>query len=786
MAMIVQHNMASMNTNRMLGKTTTALSKATEKLSSGYRINRAADDAAGLAISEKMRAQISGLNQASTNSQDGISLLQTAEGALNESHSILQRMRELAVQAANGTETDQDRANIQDEIEQLQQELDRIADSTEFNTMKLLDGSFSGATAVTSDSGPKYGNYDGGLGAFVTSSVAGITVTSNTSAVKGGESAIWSSDGKTLSLNLANNETYTQAEIDTMIKNAKQEDSGATNAPADVKVQFATGVYTASKDTEGIKTVAGKKASSNTKEVFYKNATPTTVDTDVFQQPTDVTVESNRKDIAVVLITGDAEAVTYDETGKLTVTLEKDKQYTSADINALIQAKAASAGVPVGTKVSVSFAGGTESVLTNATASTGSGTTITASIEKADSYSLTDTTNGMTVTSSQYGTKVVIVAEDDVNQGSATEEATWNGTTLTLTLATGMDYTEADIASLIATARGADATIPEITITFDTEDPLTTSDTDDDSITIDDGTGAGTTTLPEVKDPGILTENVGEYVGANHIEIYSNKYGSDFNIDIEITFDAGNGPESATMVTPGTYDMTATGGLDDAIKEPAKYKLTLKTGKEYTEEEIASILAEAGLDVSVKLTGNTEDDGTDEPGTLWVTKSTVTTTLKLRGGSGLGDDNAFLTQANYDTSAVSGGLILQVGANEGQTLRFSIEDMSASALGVNGTNVRTVTQSAASASIDVVDAAIQKVSKQRSILGAVQNRLEHTISSLDTSAENLQQSESRIRDTDMASEMVEFSKNNILQQAAQSMLAQANQQTQGVLSLLQG
>ena len=141
MAMFVQHNMAALNANRMLGSITGAAGKTTEKLASGYRINRAADDAAGLAISEKMRGQIRGLNQASTNAQDGISLIQTAEGALQESHSILQRMRELAVQAANGTETDEDRSNIQDEIAQLQDELDRIAETTEFNTMKLLDGS---------------------------------------------------------------------------------------------------------------------------------------------------------------------------------------------------------------------------------------------------------------------------------------------------------------------------------------------------------------------------------------------------------------------------------------------------------------------------------------------------------------------------------------------------------------------------------------------------------------------------------------------------------------------
>ena len=159
MAMIVQHNMTAMNANRQLGISTSALAKSTEKLSSGYRINRAADDAAGLAISEKMRSQIRGLDQASTNASDGISMIQTAEGALNESHSILQRMRELAVQAANGTETDEDRGNIQDEIEQLQEELDRIATDTEFNEMKLLDGSLSAASAGVSGAGPKFGVY---------------------------------------------------------------------------------------------------------------------------------------------------------------------------------------------------------------------------------------------------------------------------------------------------------------------------------------------------------------------------------------------------------------------------------------------------------------------------------------------------------------------------------------------------------------------------------------------------------------------------------------------------
>ncbi len=141
--MVVQHNLQAMNANRQLGITTTAQGKSTEKLSSGYRINRAGDDAAGLAISEKMRNQIRGLDKASKNCEDGISLIQVAEGALNETHSILQRMNELATQAANDTNTSTDRTAIQNEMDQLTSEINRIQSTTQFNTMNLIDGSFS-------------------------------------------------------------------------------------------------------------------------------------------------------------------------------------------------------------------------------------------------------------------------------------------------------------------------------------------------------------------------------------------------------------------------------------------------------------------------------------------------------------------------------------------------------------------------------------------------------------------------------------------------------------------
>jgi flagellin len=153
MGLRINQNIAAMNSYRNLSITDGQMSKSLEKLSSGFRINRAADDAAGLAISEKLRSQVTGLNTASSNAQNAISLVQTAEGALNESHSILQRMRELSVQSANDTNTDDDRTQIQKEVSALKSELTRISDTTEFNGKKLIDGTFNGTFQIGANSG---------------------------------------------------------------------------------------------------------------------------------------------------------------------------------------------------------------------------------------------------------------------------------------------------------------------------------------------------------------------------------------------------------------------------------------------------------------------------------------------------------------------------------------------------------------------------------------------------------------------------------------------------------
>ena len=672
MAMIVQHNMTAMNANRQLGISTSALAKSTEKLSSGYRINRAADDAAGLAISEKMRSQIRGLDQASTNASDGISMIQTAEGALNESHSILQRMRELAVQAANGTETDEDRGNIQDEIEQLQEELDRIAQDTEFNEMKLLDGSLSAASAGVSDAGPKFGVYDEQIKGFITSNVGGVAVTVSNAATIGGESAIWDDGGKVLTLNLAKGMTYTQSEIDELVRSAKQEDSTAVATPADIEINLKYGALTVPTAGTGFttdETVAGVKGTT-AGDLIYRGAAQT------------LAANLNGGEVAPDVI-------------ELTVKTNVDKAYT----------------VAIGA---------------------------------------------------------------DASKAKGAEAVTIAGNAITVTLASkdaGVEYTEDDINSLISVAFTAQNPI----ITDKVEVSLNKNITTVKDTTVAAATPAAETAANEIRGR-IITEDATEFVGANQIDFTSNKYGVDTNVTIDLDFTANPGKEECTVLESAVYDDNG------MLVSPAKYSLSLSSGVEYTEADIESILAAEGLSIDVTLSG----PNPDAPNTLFITDSTLTLSSMLDNGKGLGDTDAYLGEMKYGTQAGGKGIILQVGANEGQTMSFSIDDMSATALGINASNVNLSTQQGASDSLGKIDDAIAKVSKQRSLLGAVQNRLEHTIANLDNTAENLQAAESGIRDVDMAAEMVTMSKYNILQQAGQSMLAQANQATQGVLSLLQG
>lgn len=547
--MVVQHNLNAINANNKMNINVSGTKKATEKLSSGYQINRAGDNAAGLAISEKMRSQIRGLSQATKNANDGISLIQTAEGGLNETHSILQRMRELANQSANGTyQDDTDREAIQLEVDALKSEIDRIASSTEYNGMKLLDGSLGGSKAVT-EFGAKYGAVSTAntdlVGATITSNIAGVKVTTAYAASgKGGENALWSADGKTLTMNLVAGETYTQKDIDNLIANATQsKDGGQTQAPSEISIKLANGVMTASKEGDTDATAAGLRATG-----------------------------SNVAD--VIKLVGD----------------KKSGAHGSSD--------------------------------------------------------------QVTFTANSYG---------------------------------------------------------------------------------------------KAYDTGMASK-------------------------ITISTDVAAGKENVEVTKAAKPADAAAGKLATA----AEIKLHLSTGKTYTEKDIENILKEAGYDYSVKLEDTTNTDGDADGKIYFNVKGDAEVAIK--DGAGVGKDSV----PNNGK-----GLTFQIGANgvEDQRVTLNVNDMSSSAIGVANADVST--QDSANAAIDMVDAAVKTVSMQRAGLGALQNRLEYTVNNLTTTNENLTAAESQIRDTDMATEMINYTKNNILQQASQAMLAQANQQPQAILQLLQ-
>ena len=535
--LVVQHNLAAMNALKNVNINLTNLQKSTAKLSSGFAINCAADNAAGLAISEKMRAQIRGLNQAVKNANDAISLIQTAEGGLNESHSILQRMRELAVQSANGTYTDDDRAAIQLEIDALKDEIDRISGATEFNTMKLLDGSLSGKENGT-DYGALYGEVVdgaaiGGGKIAVTSNVAGTKLAFTVGASgKGGENAVWSSDGKTVTVNLCQGVSYTDKQIQKLIDNA---------------------------------------------------------------------------------------------------TVPKD--------------------------------------------------------------------GGMT---NPYG-KVTFKSEYGIIQG-AEESAKFTGT------AAGIRQTGTlDISAVIGNGGGAIGSSDTITFTANTYGKQ-----------------------------------------ADYANALAGKIG--------IIADVAKGKEYV--------DYTAAADGEATIH--------LATGVKYSEKDIESLLKKAGLDYSVTLTDAVSPDGSKD-GYVLINSTAAVAAVTMTGGAGVGKSTA---------AGAGEGLVFQIGANgsEDQQLTLYIDDMGASALGI--ANIDVTDRDKANEAIDVIDNAIKKVSMQRAALGAQHNRLEYTVNSLTTAAENLTDAESRIRDCDMASEMIKYTKANILFQAAQAMLAQAMQQPQSVLQLL--
>lgn len=578
--MVVQHNLQAMNANRMLGITTKQASGSTEKLSSGYRINRAADDAAGLAISEKMRKQIRGLSQASSNAEDGISCVQTAEGALAEVQDMLQRMNELAVQAANGTNSETDRQYIQDEFDQLIGEIDRVAETTKFNETYLLKGDDTKPTksmyitnySVTytknnlpnNTKGIEYKtNYVGTNNLYIVS--ASIYKSSSNISLTGNK--IQNGDDITKFMEKATDATKTGV-------NKAEATLNTASYVAFVNVELDSKVMDGEKgNVEGVKNAATKRDLSN--------------------DGTTSTVRANR-DLFI---------------------------YNTAN-----------------------------STVTRITQGTDMTNYLNNDNTMKDQYRLVDILYG---DASQVDSKETTSTrvQDSYKNG---EEFKWTDDTLKRDISSKQLY---------------DA----------------------------DGQAVSGVALNKFFD-----EN-GNYKG-------------------------------------GLYTTSQARAIDEVFNNTVTMSRYVNgTMTEFTAATINAYITQSSTQVAASLE------------------------VKLHAGSDSDRNNKVAVELTTLTAA---GL----GIDKLASYNIGIVDST----GDNATDA-----------IDVIADALNMVSRQRSALGAVQNRLEHTIKNLDNVVENTTSAESAIRDTDMAEEMVKYSNSNILQQAGQSMLAQANQANQGVLSLLQ-
>ena len=724
--MVVQHNMQAMNANRMLNITTSAQAKSTEKLSSGYRINRAADDAAGLSISEKMRKQIKGLDKASSNAQDGISTVQTAEGALTEVHSMLQRMNELATQASNGTNSEADRQSIQDEINQLTTEIDRVAETTKFNETYLLKGGKNTETKTLSA-------HDAGIdGTLIDAGGANATFTVEVKA------------GKSMSI-AGQNYNIVAGSNTTTDKNTASD--SLTKIQADVKAISEGGKTVSINGTEY------KSAVDAEGKTYFDAGTGTTYSAEELAGKISdgTTVKVNTGDAVIARDYDDASNITVDDAlGKIQQALQQANNIGATKSSATVTPPAVkAAGV-------ATFADGGEVKADSALLAYNSTTGEVKNIGATDDIkAFLDSSSGFKLykQSASAGDTVKI---DGSNHLSAE------------TLMVHDDGVVSGIAKVYGATDAVAAGQAGVTnFTNNTSFEVATNYSLYEAVDMDKISSFATIT------------------GASHEAYAKLTTGTTTAADYSITFKSlGTDLDTANTIKDGQNALTAAitaGQIKYTAKDAATGAFSHNFGADseldideggkvtYKGVEIATITATtkaAGQDTlswdgTIKDAAVVEKAGTGSTFTFNITKGT--------------------TEVAEDLN-----LNLHVGADADMTNKISvgIAAMDSKGLGISGINVADDSGVAGTYAIDAIEDAIKTVSAQRSSLGAVQNRLEHTIANLDNVVENTTSAESSIRDTDMATEMVNFSKNNILAQAGQSMLAQANQSNQGVLSLL--
>jgi flagellin len=812
--MIINHNIAALNTYRQLSNNQTIGQKSLEKLSSGLRINRAGDDAAGLAISEKMRAQIRGLDQASRNAQDGISMIQTAEGALNEVHSILQRMRELANQAASDTNVKIDRDEIQKEINQLTSEINRIGNTTEFNTQKLLNGGgeVKEIAINTMQAGAASGAFKGGAeiaaGTVLSAGVAGggtadfggttgtVTATGPANASYNGYTIVFTKSGEDGDALAATIDTGAK----TIIVSWGDENNPENIADINSAIKMAT-------DAEG--SLTGDVTLSS---VGYAEADLNGNSITISGGIDPVTATAGSTSILIAEVTSSVAA--------------KAAQWASEDLTALSDGQAGTISF-AGVTINITGANGAEQGISDVNqvgANLAIETDVTTT-QAAQAQLIVDAFNAVKAaqpstgslanfTFERVGNKIQItgIKEDGAKNNDFAlavtgdvDAAAANPTTLGVTEVRG-EYSF-EISTSFEKA-GAQLNIAGETFT-----------------SVASGAKAASGEFNVGTDAKQQAISLAAAINAN------SNLNSRFDAIVDgakITLREKAGAAAGAAVSNGLV----TGPTNDAVQGKYSFNIdqSVAVGGRYTvggvNIEVTDDVNHAGLakGTAVLFSADTTQQASNLANAIAansalsekydVEASSNRITLTQKAGKETMTAVTAQTSTNKNDNFQAS---FQVGANSGQSMTIEVSDMRSLALGVSGkeasskvtakngveasyvaiTSVTNGTDNTnveyaldvsdhkkATAAISVINDAIETVSAERSKLGAYQNRLEHTINNLGTSSENLTAAESRIRDVDMAKEMMEFTKMNILSQAAQAMLAQANQQPQGVLQLL--
>ncbi len=719
--MRIQHNIMAMNAYRNYNTNTSALSKNLEKLSSGYKINRAGDDAAGLAISEKMRAQITGLNAAQKNVKDGISLVKTAEGAMQEIQDMLNRMDYLATQSANGTyDNDVDRKNLQKEVDALKSEINRIADSSNFNGIKLLDGK----AGINTSAFTKFENVDGVVGHDGTVPVTNWTGFHeeqaaasqqnasalidlgglNFTAAAAGDtvSAQFEIGGATYTATMTGKTAYTATDVATALKDAivksgsgVDKTTGTTHtagSSSNDALKIGGNVYEVTLDGSNVKlTLAGVGAGATYKQV----ATTPNAATNDFNDNTATQINNDLgMDVKLGTVTGStgqSGTVVHKTTDVHQAVAHKDESLAGIDLTLTEAMVKNGATIEIDGKKFYFHTEGTDPAVTNAT-----------KIDLSDAAA-----KGLT------GDKLLHYAADKLSETGKTAFA-------------GKDDRQWKIGSAGGAKIHFEQTVKSASgKELKTQADLTSKIKINAPATADKGAGVAITVDPT-------------------------------KVAVGNTLRFGEGDDMVTL-------KVVESGADSSKGEINKASITGTI-------DAAAISSALGGKYEVSVADGTGDDAD---------KKVIT----VRSKTGTTADTAAV--ANSKAPVVTGtGLQLQIGDTSDSYNRLAVEigDMHTAALGIASLDISN--PEGAAAAIQTVRDAINQVSSVRGDLGAIQNRLEHTANNLSVMAENIQDAESTIRDTDVAEEMMAYTKNNILVQSAQAMLAQANAVPQGVLQLL--